>query len=215
MKIAKFLSGLIALVAGVLSFLLVRKEHEVVLGLLVLSIATILCFLISVILQKKCDLKINKGFRIANMAICALILLIAFLFKRRMYEIILMCDIFWGIPMGILFFTEIGRKDNGLSKALCAILGVVIFGLVVIFFADLFKGGSRIEKILDYGFYTLFAVVALNGLVDIIFSFVKGKEKPAIEDTQAEEAPVEEPTEEQVEEQPDEQVEEQVEDQPE
>ena len=188
MKIAKFISGIIALVAGVLSFILVRKEDEVVLGLLVLSIAAILCFLVSVILQKKCDLKINKGFRIANMAIGGFILLIAFLFKRNMYEIILMCDVFWGIPMGILFFTEIGRQDNGFSKALFAILGVVIFGVIVIFFADLVKSGSRIEKFLDYGFYALYAVVALNGFVDIIFSFVKGKEKTAVEE--AVEAPV-------------------------
>ena len=198
MKIAKLLSGIVALVAGIIALVIYRKDgEEFVVSELVLHVAFVFSLILSIALQKPCKLNINKGFRIAALAIGAVILLIAVVAKKRIYEVILMCDMFYVIPVAILPLTEVKKKENGLGKLFAILISIYLFVECIFIFIDIFGDIDFVDKALRPSFLGLFGFIALKGLIDIIMSFIKGKakEEPVIEAASAEQKPEEQPEE--------------------
>ena len=179
MKVSKFLSGLVALVAGGLAlyFTATDKNDGYVLGGFVLTIAFILDCLLSIIMQKSSNLSINKGFRITNIVLGVLVILISYGLDKGIAGLFLMMALFYLIPVGILVLTEIKRKDNGLAKLFSILLGVLVFAFFIVMFGA-FMDIKALEKLITPAAYIFFGVITLKGLLDLLLSFRKAKEQP-------------------------------------
>lgn len=199
MRVARFLSGLVAIAMGILCFVLLKKHDEEWMFIYMLvPIAS--DAILGAILAGPLKLRLIKGFRIANAIIGALFLL--FILVKPLIMVALLAATFWMIPVFIMWIKE-AQRGKGIENIVGVLLKIVVFAFYVGYF--LYIVDIRVLRdYYDYFIYAIAGLLILRGLLGMIFAFVKEKAKDAPKEEKAEpakepeavEAPASEPVEE-------------------